>query len=331
MRIGVVLAALAGLLGAAYLIFYVGFDAVFGAALSVGWGGFALLWLYGAANFVMLGMGWMMLVPPYSGRAAVTYCWGRAVRDSAGDVLPFSQIGGMVIGARAAILRGVKQSVAFASTIVDVTMEMIAQIAFIIIGLIILTMHLPGAASRIPMVETTVVGILVAVLAAIAFFVVQRRGFSFLERIAERLLPKAAVHAAAVHKAVNHIHAAPGRMAVAFAIHFLGWLSSAFGTWLALELIGSPITFADTIAIESLLCAARSAAVFVPGAIGIQEAGYAVMMPLFGLPADIGIAVSLLKRAREIAVGAPVLLSWQIAEGGYAAKHKHSHLPEIEG
>ena len=332
MKIGVVLAALAGLLGAAYLIFYVGFDAVFGAALSVGWGGFALLWLYGAANFVMLGIGWMLLVPPYSWRSATTFCWGRAVRDSAGDMLPFSQIGGMVIGARAVILRGVKRATSFGSTVVDVTMEMIAQIAFIILGLIILTMHLPGAASRVPMVETTVVGILVAVLAAGAFFIVQRRGFSFLEKMAERFLPAAAVHAAAVDKAINSIHAAPIRMTGAFFIHFLGWLSSAFGTWLALELIGAPITFADTIAVESLLCAARSAAVFVPGAIGIQEAGYAVMMPLFGLTPEIGIAVSLLKRAREIAVGAPVLLSWQIAEGGHAATAKaRKKLPEIKG
>ncbi len=334
MKVGVVLAALAGLLGAAYLVFYVGFDAVWNAVTSIGWGGFAALWIYGAANFVLLGMAWFLLVPPYSKRSAVTFCWGRAVRDSAGDVLPFSQIGGMVIGARAAILRGVGNAVAFASTVVDVTVEMIAQIAFIIIGLIILTVHMPGAASRIPMVETTIIGILVAVLAAGAFFVVQRQGFSFLEKIAERFVPAAAAHAASVDKAIGDIHRRPKRMVMATAIHFLGWINSAFGTWLALELIGQPISFADAIAIEALLCAARSAAVFVPGAIGIQEAGYAVMMPLFGLPPDIGIAVSLLKRAREIAVGAPVLLSWQIAEGGYAArggKRGRAKLPEIEG
>jgi len=322
MKFGVILAALAGLLGTAYLIFYIGFDAVFAAALSVGWTGFAALWLYGAANLMLLGMAWLALVPPLSWQGAVTFCWGRAVRDSAGDVLPFSQIGGMVIGARATILRGISRAMAFASTVVDVTVEMIAQIAFIVVGLILLTVNLPGAATRVPMVETAIIGILVAVLAAAAFFIVQRRGFSVLERIAERFLPAAAVHAAAVDRTINAIHAAPGRMAAGFAIHVLGWLSSAFGTWLALALIGTPLSFADTIAIESLLCAARSAAIFVPGAIGIQEAGYAVMMPLFGLTPDIGIAVSLLKRAREIAVGVPVLLSWQIAEGGHAASAK---------
>lgn len=330
MKFGVALAALAGLLGAAYLTFYVGFDAVWGAATSIGWSGFAALWVYGVANFVLLGLAWFLLVPPHDARQAVTFAWGRAVRDSAGDVLPFSQLGGMVIGARATILRGIGRATAFASTIVDVTVEMIAQIAFIIIGLIVLTIRLPGAAARIPMVETTIVGILVAILAAGAFFIVQRRGFSFLEKMAERFMPAAAGHAASVDKAIAEIHGRPLRMAGATAIHFLGWLNSACGTWLALMLIGTPLNFGDTVAIEALLSAARSAAVFVPGAIGIQEAGYAVMMPLFGLPPDIGVAVSLLKRAREIAVGAPVLLSWQLAEGGHAARGGHAKLREIE-
>src|SRR5262249_55751007 len=157
------------------------FDAVVDAALSVGWHGFGLLCLYGATNFVLLGCAWFLLVPPYGWRSLVTFCWGRAVRDSAGDVLPFSQFGGMLIGARASILRGVPQGVAFASMIVDTTVEMVAQIGIVILGLVILVLHLPGAASRIPMVQTTIIGILVAILAAIAFVVVQRRGFAFLE------------------------------------------------------------------------------------------------------------------------------------------------------
>ncbi len=328
MKLGVILAALAGLAGAAYLIFYVGFDAVWQAATSVGWGGFGLLWLYGAANFLIVGVAWLLLVPPYGWQKALTYCWGRAVRDSAGDVLPFSQLGGMVIGARAVMLRGQSAGTAFGSLVVDLTVEMISQIGFVLIGLVIVVLHAPFRADNMDMIETAIGGVVVAILAAGAFVVAQRRGFSYLERIAERILPEAAAHTGAVHRKINAIHAMPGRMVAAFAVHFAGWLSSAFGTWLALELIGAPTPFAAAIAIESLLTAARSAAVFVPGAIGIQEAGYALMMPLFGLTPEIGIAVSLLKRAREIAVGAPVLLSWQIAEGRHAAKG--AKLPEIE-
>lgn len=317
MKIGVILAALAGLLGAAYLIFYVGFDAVFGAVVSIGWGGFALLLLYSATNFAFLGIAWFVLAGTRTARDFATFGWGRAVRDSAGDVLPFSQFGGMVIGARAVILRGVSAATAFGSTVVDITVEMVAQIAFILIGLVILVLELP--IEHMKLLEGTIVGVIVATLAAGVFVVVQRRGFSFLEGIAERFLPKAAVHAAAVNRIVNEIHGAPRRLALAFALHFVGWLGTAFATWLALKLIGTPIAFSSAVAIESLLCAMRSAAVIVPGAIGVQEAGYTMMMPLFGLPPDIGLAVSLLKRAREIALGTPVLLSWQAAEGGRAA------------
>ena len=72
---------------------------------------------------------------------------------------------------------------------------------------------------------------------------------------------------------------------------------------------------AAVIAIESLVYAMRSAAFIVPNALGVQEGAYAVLAPLFGVGAEFGLAVSLLKRARDIAIGVPVLLLWQTVEG----------------
>ena len=91
-------------------------------------------------------------------------------------------------------------------------------------------------------------------------------------------------------------------------------------TWLAVRLIGGHLDFGGAVAIESILSALRSAAIIVPGALGVQEAGYAMLMPLFGLPAEIGLAVSLLKRAREVVLGVPVLLIWQGIEGHRALR-----------
>ena len=45
----------------------------------------------------------------------------------------------------------------------------------------------------------------------------------------------------------------------------------------------------------------------------VQEAGYAMLAPLFGLPAEMGLAVSLLKRAREIVLGVPALVIVEFA------------------
>jgi putative membrane protein len=312
-KLGAVLAAVIGLLGAAWIIFHIGFQPIFAAISSAGWGGFALLCLFGLANFTLLGFAWHALVP-CAALDILTFCWGRAVRDSAGDVLPLSQIGGMVIGARAVMLRGLARTRAFGSTIVDITLEMIAQLAFIAAGVAILVTRLPELRSG-SLVKAGAIAIAVGAMLAAAFVIVQRRGFGIFERMAQRLLPAAALHAAELDRTINEIHAAPRRLLTGFGLHLLGWLSAAFGLWLALALVGYRTPYANAVAIESLLCALRSATVFIPGAIGVQEAGYAVMMPLFGLPAEIGVAVSLLKRAREIAVGVPVLLSWQFAEG----------------
>jgi hypothetical protein len=52
----------------------------------------------------------------------------------------------------------------------------------------------------------------------------------------------------------------------------------------------------------------------VPAAIGVQEWSYALLARLFGLPEEMGVAVSLLKRAREIVLGVPALIYWQGVE-----------------
>ncbi|HXE27118.1 MAG TPA: hypothetical protein VN656_01325, partial [Stellaceae bacterium] len=68
--------------------------------------------------------------------------------------------------------------------------------------------------------------------------------------------------------------------------------------------------------IEGLLYAVRSVAFMVPMAAGIQEGGYLVVGAAFGLPPDQALALSLLKRGRDLALGVPALLGWQALEGG---------------
>src|SRR5207237_116524 len=82
------------------------------------------------------------------------------------------------------------------------------------------------------------------------------------------------------------------------ALHLAGWIVSAIGAWIAFRLIGARVDLAAVMAIESLVYATRSAAAFIPNALGVQEAAYAVLAPLFGVGAEFGLAVSVLKRAR---------------------------------
>ena len=52
----------------------------------------------------------------------------------------------------------------------------------------------------------------------------------------------------------------------------------------------------------------------VPGALGAQEGGLIVLCALFGIPPDQALALSLVKRAADVALGLPGLLVWQFAE-----------------
>jgi glycosyltransferase 2 family protein len=316
-KIRVLLVAALGLCLAAYLVLHVGFAAVLTAAAEVGWAGFALLCLYALALFPLLGAAWRVLLPG-AGAGVWVFVWARLVREAASDVLPFSQVGGIVFGARTAIRHGVAGSEAFASTIVDVTSEALAQIAYIALGFAILSAGVPGSSSIGTLTKVFAVGLALAVVAGVLLVFLQRYGHRVMGRLAARLIPGAAASADALADALDTIYRSRPRIALSCAMHLIGWLASGAGSWIAFRLIGVRVDLSAVIAIESLVGAAKSAAALVPNALGVQEAGYAALAPLFGIGPEFGLAVSFLRRARDIAIGAPVLLLSQ-AEAGRRA------------
>jgi putative membrane protein len=311
----VIIAAL-GLALALYLVMYVGLGAVFAAAMSVGWSGFAILCLYVLALFPLLGAAWYALLPEPSRSGALrVFVWARMVREAASDVLPFSQLGGIVLGARAAILHGVSQPLAYASIIVDVTTEMLAQIPYVALGLALLSARAPRTPFSGSLTKALVIAFVLAAAGGGVFVALQRFGHRITGKFAARLLPGAVAATAAVGTALDAIYSSRARVALSSALHLAGWIAGAIGTWLAFRLIGVHVDLASVLAIESLVCLTRSAAFIIPHALGVQEAAYAVLAPLFGVGAEFGLAVSLLKRGRDIAVGVPLLLIWQTVEG----------------
>jgi len=324
-KLRIVIIAALGLALAFYLVMYAGVGAVFSAAVAVGWSGFAALCLYVLGPFLILGAAWCVLLPDASFARLKILVWARMVRDAATEVLPFSQLGGIVIGARAAILHGISQPRVFASTIADVTTEMLAQIAYIALGVAILSARSPRTAFTLSLTTGFVIGLVVAVLAGGLLLALQRYSRRMTARITARVFPGAVAATAAVSAELAAIYRSPLRIAISAALHFAGWIASAIGAWIAFRLIGAHIGLTAVLAIESLISAARSIAVFVPNALGVQEAAYAVLAPLFGVGAEIGLAVSLLKRARDIAVGVPILLIWQGLEGQRALGRARPH------
>jgi uncharacterized membrane protein YbhN (UPF0104 family) len=170
--------------------------------------------------------------------------------------------------------------------------------------------HLQGSG---PLTTAMLVVLLLAVPGIALLIFLQRRGAGLAEKIAGRFFPhlKGGV---SFRAAIEELYDSPSRLAASSLLHLVAWIGAGGGTFIAFRLVGGQISFLNAVALEALLCTIRSIAAFVPAAVGVQEAGYAMLAPLFGLPAEMGLAVSLLKRAREIVIGVPALLYWQAVE-----------------
>ncbi|MBA3810478.1 MAG: flippase-like domain-containing protein, partial [Caulobacteraceae bacterium] len=294
---------------------WIGFGAVFSSLAAIGWRGLGVLCLWSAVPFGLLGTAWFLLAPGMPARRWRSFVWSRVLRDSASELLPFSQLGGFVIGARAAVLQGLTPTLASSTTVVDVTTELIAQIGFTGLGVAMLAARLGEGGAHGPLVGAGLVGLGLTAAGALALIAVQRRGAGPIERLVARFGPGAAKRVADFGRAVNALYDRPAALAWAVACHLAAWIASAAGVWLALKVAGVGVGLPAILALEALVCAVRSAAFVAPMGVGVQEATYALVGPLFGLTPEMSLAVSLLKRARDLVIGAPALLIWQAAEG----------------
>jgi len=321
-----ILVATVGVAAMAALVGYFGAGAVVRSLLAIGGAGFVAICAIHLALTAAMGLAWRVLLP---GAPVGTLMWARLVRDSGSEALPLSQVGGYVLGARALTLAGVPGTLAAASTIVDVTLEFIAQLAYTALGLAWLIRLQPESRVAPPVL----LGLLVAALAATAFVLVQRRGVGFVDRIARYLgrgwAERGAAGAAALHAALAGIYRRPGGLWASFLLHLACWIASAAEVWLALRLAGQPLPFSAALVIESLLYAIRTAAFLVPQAAGVQEGAYLLLGAGFGLTPEMSLALSLLKRGRDLALGLPTIAVWQAIESNRLWRRRSAAAPRV--
>jgi putative membrane protein len=264
--------------------------------------------------FALLGLCWFVLRPGDEIWRLRTLIWGRMVRDAAGQCLPFSLVGGFVLGARAVTLQGIAWPEAAATTVVDLAAEFVAQIGLVLIGVGLLSIRAPGAS----IIRPVCIGVALSIAAAGAFVWLQRGAGGPLIRLSRRLLGgwsrEAEPQMAAIQACLTGIYKTPWRVAACTALHLVGWFGTGVASWLAFRLLDAHIDFLGALGIEALLHAVLAMAVLVPGYAGVQEAAYAAVGALFGQPPELALSVSLLRRARDIALGVPILLLWQGCE-----------------
>jgi putative membrane protein len=312
MRITLGIAALAGLLLALALVALEGFDAVLQVLASARWGILvaALVHLW---PLMFCAGAWGALMPPAWRPSLLALFLCRWIREGVNSMLPVAQVGGVVVQARLLSFRGVSGDLAGASVVVDMTLEVTTLFLFALVGL-----GLFATRGQAQTAAWLAVGLLIGCPVIIGLIAAQRFGLirvlaGLTDRLARR--PGWSSPLRAVDQAIRAFYQDRRRIAVGAALHFLAWCLSAMEIFVLLRFMGQSIGLRDAVIVASLGYAVRAAGFLVPGALGIQEGGFMMLATLVGIPAQLGLALSLARRAREVMLGVPALLAWQFFEG----------------
>jgi putative membrane protein len=299
-----------GLALAIWLVIHFGAPAVGDALRAAGWRGLVTIAAFHLISTTLMGLAWWRL--RRVGKRWI-FVWGRLLRDAGSEVLPLSQLGGSLLAMRSAVLQGISAALAAATVIVDITVEFCAQIAFATLGVILLAWLVPESALTLP----ALIGLGGALVAALVFVVLQRRESDLLMRASTRFasssIGAALAGASAVQLELRQTYR-ENRVWPSFLMHFTAWLLDGVEVWLALRFMGAHLDFPAILTMESLLYSARSIAFLVPNAMGVQEGAYVLLGTVLGLTPSLALGLSLLKRGRDMLLGIPALLSWQIVE-----------------
>ncbi|GJE19169.1 flippase-like domain-containing protein [Methylobacterium marchantiae] len=309
------LALIAGLCTVAGLFWSSGLDDVAAAVVSAGWGA-AIVVVARAAAVAWAGLGWFVVFPR-SERPSLRDCVSlRFVREGINTLLPVATVGGDFVGARLLAQRGLSGGLAGASMFVDLMTQAVTQFLFTVGGVALLAwLHGDG-----PVVRTVAGGLAIAAPALGAFFLIQRRsGHRIIQALLSRFAAarewRALGAVEVLYDNLRRLYSSPKRVVGAMGVHLIGWVIGAAEVYVALHFMGYPMTVAEAIVIESLAQAVRGAAFAVPGALGAQEGGLIALCAIFDIPAEAALALSLVKRLADLAVGLPGLVAWHFMEG----------------
>jgi putative membrane protein len=199
--------------------------------------------------------------------------------------------------------------------VVDISTELVGQLLFTFLGLGLVAAGIGGSSIRHLESPPFITGLSIIALIAVSFMLVQWKGVALLRRLSVRWAPWLTPKLDLLQDGVGAVYERPLRVVASVATHFTAWITATGGVWLALQFMHAPISLPAAIALESLIYLVRSAAFLIPGAIGVMEGSYVLLVPMFGLPPEIGLALALIKRGRDLTIGAPAVLIWQAMEG----------------
>ena len=289
---------------------------VIAAFASAGWWIAAVAIYHLAVPVFLDAIAWWALFPKSERLSLWQLFLMRWIGESVSTLVPSAAVGGDMVRARLAAINGAPLPIAASTVLVDLTLGVFTQAAFTVLGVVLLV----GATGQKNFVRPTLMGTFIGVLGVLGFYFVQRLGmFRFLAKIIARMAnsPEWQSLVQGGETLDQTVRALYARRKAVFACCAWTILSLVLGSgeiWIALYALDLHATFVNALILQSMVLTIRSAAFAVPGGLGVQEGGYLFVGNLLGIPGDAAFALSLIARVRELALGIPGLICWQLIE-----------------
>ncbi|MBV9644863.1 MAG: flippase-like domain-containing protein [Verrucomicrobia bacterium] len=288
------------------------------AIARVGWGLLGLA-LYHFAQTLSDSIGWLLLIPKENRIRLIRSFFLHWMGESINNLLPTARVGGDIAVARIAAMWGMPLRVASAAIIVDVTIGIVTKVCYLVTACILLIV----STGRTDLTRPALFAVVTGTLAVTGFYAVQRAGiFRWSAVLASRLARSPAwgslvQSGEALDQAIRLLYSRRGGVAGSALCWISSWIIASGEVWIALRALGLRSSFASAVILETASLTIRGAAFLVPGAVGVQEGGYILLGNLLGISGEMALALSLLRRARELATGIPGLIIWQLVEAGH--------------
>ena len=307
-------AAVGLILGAAVLagtLVYAGAGAVMHTLGGLHLTGLLIIALVHLPVEALMGTAWRLAAGTARTASPRRFVWARLVRDAAAETLPFSQLGGFVLGVRALRLSGPAALRGVLSMSVDLIVELGAKLPYVLVGLLVLLAIAPGSDLMRPLG----IGLVLTAAAVAVPLLARRRLGNALDRLIRRILQRWPVLASLQHfhvhgdtnAVLDDILSHRGRLTLGFGLHLLCWFLGAAELWLIFYLLGKPVSAAEALVIDAIVAGLRTFVFMVPVAAGVQEASYVLACAVFGIAPAAAVAASLARRARDLTLGAATL------------------------
>lgn len=285
------------------------------AALAAAGPGLLVVTLFHLIPMTIDALGWRVLMPGPTRRPFGQLLRFRWYSEAVNALLPVAQVGGEVLRGQLHARTGVAGPTAQGIVVVDLATTVYAQMAFAALGLLGLAMVDRDGGDLTWRLGATLV---ILTLLIGGFYLAQQRGlFSRLLGVLEAMIlteaPRSRSYARALDQTIRRLYRRRRPLLASIGFHLLAWLLGTGEIYLAATFIGAPVSALAALVLGSLVAVVRAAAFLVPGALGVQEGSFIILGALFGLAPDQALAISLIRRVRELLIGVPGLLAWQLA------------------